>query len=92
MSLKVNYDQLATKEEAYEAVKGAVTPEMLSKFQVKADLDYQTDKIIASGKGFSLEMSFEETFCEVNIKLSLLLKPLKGKVLEGVEKQLKRII
>jgi hypothetical protein len=92
MDLTVNYSKLGTKAEAYEAVKKAVTPEMLAKFQVKADLDYQEDLIVAKGKGFKLDMHFSDTSCSVKIDLSFLLKPLKGKVLEGIEKQLNKIV
>jgi hypothetical protein len=92
MDLTVNYTKLDSKEKAYEAVKAAVTPEMLSKFQVKAKLDYQIDLISAKGTGFKLNMHFSDTACSVKIDLSFLLKPLKGKVLEGIEKQLIRII
>lgn len=92
MDLKVSYNKNATKEEAYEAVKGAITPELLAKFQVKAKIDYKDDLICAKGKGFKLDLGFSDDACSVKIDLSFLLKPLKGKVLEGIEKQLNRII
>ncbi len=92
MDLTVNYEKLSSKQEAYEAVKVAVTPEMLAKFQVKAELTYMTDLISAKGRGFKLDMHFSDTACSVKIDLSFLLKPLKGKVLEGIEKQLIRIV
>jgi len=92
MDLTVNYNHLNNKEEAYAAVKESVTPELLSKFQVKAELDYQEDKIVAKGKGFKLIMSFEDNACTVKVELSFLLKPLKKKVLEGIEKQLIRVV
>ncbi|MFT6631102.1 MAG: hypothetical protein ACJAS4_001049 [Bacteriovoracaceae bacterium] len=92
MDLRINYDKNTNKEEAYEAVKLAITPELLAKFQVKATLDYSEDLISAKGKGFKLDLGFEPDACTVKIDLSFLLKPLKGKVLEGIEKQLNRII
>ncbi|MAX67155.1 MAG: polyhydroxyalkanoic acid system family protein [Bacteriovoracaceae bacterium] len=92
MDLKVKYDHVTSKDEAYKAVKQAITPELLAKFQVKAELDYQPDLIKAKGKGFELEMFFTPEACEVKINLSFLLKPLKGKVLEGIDKQLKRVV
>ena len=36
MSLKVNYDKVSDSTEAYEAVKGHITPELIEKFKVKA--------------------------------------------------------
>jgi hypothetical protein len=92
MDLRINFNKNSNKEEAYEAVKGAITPELLAKFQVKATLDYKEDLICAKGKGFKLDLGFEDNACTVKIDLSFLLKPLKGKVLEGIEKQLNRII
>ncbi len=92
MDIKVNYDKLDNKNDAYEAVKGAITPELLARFQVKADITYEDDKISAKGKGFELDLLFDENFCGAKITLSFLLKPLKGKILEGIEKQLKRVV
>lgn len=92
MDLVVKYINLTSKQEAYEAVKAAVTPELLSKFQVKADVKYVDNMILAKGKGFKLEMTFTDSECVVKIDLSFLLKPLKGRVLEGIEKQLNRIV
>jgi hypothetical protein len=92
MDKKLEYCKLASKADAYEAVKLAVTPEMLARFQVKATLEYQEDLISAKGKGFKLDMGFDETGIWYKLDLSFLLKPLKGKILAGIEKQLNRII
>lgn len=92
MDIVVDYNKVSNKDEAYNAVKEAVTPELLAKFQVKADINYHNDKISAKGKGFKLDIFFNEETCSAKIDLSFLLKPLKGKVLEGIEKQLNRII
>ena len=45
MDLRINFNKNSNKEEAYEAVKGAITPELLAKFQVKATLDYNTQNL-----------------------------------------------
>ena len=92
MDNKLEYVNLKSKEEAYQAVKEAVTPEMLARFQVKASLEYKDDLISAKGKGFKLDMGFDETGIWYKLDLSFLLKPLKGKILTGIEKQLNRII
>lgn len=92
MDKKIAYDKQNNKEEAYSAVKEAVTPEMLARFQVKADLEYKTDLIVAKGKGFKLDMGFDEDGVWYKLDLSFILKPLKGKILTGIEKQLLRII
>ena len=46
MSLKIDYCIHKEQLNAYNAVREAITPELLGKFQVKADLDYKTDFII----------------------------------------------
>ena len=51
MDLKVDYQNSKDKKEAYQKVKAAITPEVIGKFNVKADFDYkENEKISASGK------------------------------------------
>lgn len=92
MDKKIEYNKVKSKEEAYNVVKEAVTPELLARFQVKATLDYKEDLISAKGTGFKLDMGFDDTGVWYKIDLSFLLKPLKAKILTGIEKQLLRII
>ena len=92
MDLSVEYSNAQDREAAYAAVKEAVTPELLAKFQVKAEIEYLADEIIAKGKGFGLSLKFTDKSCDAKLELSFLLKPLKGRVLEGIEKQLKRVV
>lgn len=94
MSLNVKYQKVTNKEEAYSAIKGHITPELLEKFKVKADVDYRDSKheIYAKGKGFELNISLLDDEAQATIKLSLVLRPLKGKILEGIEKQLKQVV
>ncbi len=92
MALKIDYNQLANADEAYKKVKELITPEYIQKFQVKADIKYDDSKklVTAKGSGFTLELCFLEKHCEVDLDLSFLLKPLKGKILEKIEGQIKR--
>lgn len=92
MDLTLKYANVTSKDEAYNAVKNAITPELLAKWQVKVDLEYGTDNIAATGKGFKLRVDFKDTECVIKLDVSFLLKPLKGKILEGVEKQFKRVV
>ncbi len=94
MSIEVKYDKCSNAQEAWTAVKGHITPELIEKFKVKAQIDYVEAKkqINAKGKGFELNIDLLDDRAKAEIKLSLLLKPLKGKVLEGIEKQLKRVV
>lgn len=92
MALKIDYNQLANADQAYAKVKELITPEYIQKFQVKADIKYDDAKklVTAKGSGFTLELCFLEKHCEVDLDLSFLLKPLKGKILEKIEGQIKR--
>ncbi len=92
MDLKLPYTNVANKEEALKAVQKAITPEMLAKFKVNADVACNDNCVTAKGKGFDLDATFEEEHCLINLKLGFLLKPLKGKILEGIEKQFTKFL
>lgn len=90
--LTMQYEKSPSKEEAYNAVKAAVTQQMLAKFKVSASLSYEVDLIVAKGKGFKLDMAFSEDACLVSLNLSIFLRPLRGKILNTLEKQLKTVV
>ncbi len=94
MDKKINYNKTQNKDEAYGAVKTAITPETIEKFKVSADLDYidEKKKITAKGEGFDLTIDFMEDSVGLDLSLSFMLKPFKAKILEGLEKQLTRIV
>lgn len=93
MSLSVNYSIAQSADEAYELAKAQITPEYVAKFNVPADITYPGNHTInAKGKGFELTLKFEEDRCLVDLDLSFLLKPVKGKVLETVENKLKKTV
>jgi len=92
--MKISYNKVTSKEEAYSAAKAAITPDLIDRFKVKADINYDDSNSIVSakGKGFGLDIKFYESECEINLDLSFMLKPLKSKIIEGIEKQVKRIV
>lgn len=92
MSLSVSYNVATSAKEAYDLAKAQITPDYVAKFNVPCDIDYSPEKneISAKGKGFTLILKFEENKCNVELDLSFLLKPLKGKVLDTIENKLKR--
>lgn len=92
MDLKLNYSNVTNKDEAYNAVKNAITPELLAKWKVKVDLEYNSDNIVAKGKGFTLAVEFRDDHCAIKLDVSFMLKPLRGTILEGVEKQFRRVV
>lgn len=94
MAIKVSYTNVDSKDAAYTAVKQYITPETLEKWKVKADVNYDdgNQKINAKGKGFELSINFLDTEAQAELNLSMLLRPLKGKIEEGLEKQLRRVV
>lgn len=92
MGVKIDYRQVTNSDEAYAKVKTLITPEYVEKFQVKADVMYDDVKKIvrAKGTGFTLTLCFEAKHCDVDLDLSFLLKPLKNKIFEKIEGQIKR--
>ncbi|MBT4792671.1 MAG: hypothetical protein HON90_13945 [Halobacteriovoraceae bacterium] len=92
MDISIEYSQVESKNDAYLAVKSAITPELLARFQVKATIDYFDDYIMAKGKGFKLKMEFNTSSCDVYLDLAFLLKPLRAKITDAIEKQIKRVV
>jgi hypothetical protein len=93
MELKVPYVQLTDKKKGYEEAKKLI-PEVISKFGVKADVqnDDANTTLTAKGSGFSAKIEFNETEAIVNVDLGFLLKPFKGKILDTIEKQIKKVV
>ncbi len=94
MGQKIDYSKAKNAAEAYEKGKSVITPDYIKKFQVKADVtcDDSSKKIKAAGSGFTLTLSFHDTYCEADLDLSLILRALKSKILTTVEDQVKKNI
>ena len=91
--MKIPYGKVTNKTEAYQAVRGVITPELMEKFKVNPEFSYtENESIAAKGKGFSFELKFLETEVEVHLELSGLLKAFKKQVLTGIEKQVNKVI
>ncbi len=94
MDLSVKYQQASGPEEAYNLAKAQITPEYVAKFNIPADISYQPDNgvIEAVGRGFSLSLKFTEAEVQVSLNLTLLLRPVRGRVLEAIERKLRKHI
>jgi hypothetical protein len=92
MGLKIQYKNVTSCDEAFLKVKSFITPEYIQKFQVKADVNCDdTKKIVkASGSGFTLTLSFFESYCDVDLELSLILRALKSKIMAKIEDQISK--
>ena len=93
MELKVPYAQITDKKDGYEQAKKLI-PEVISKFGVSADVhnDDATSTLKAKGSGFEAKIEFRDTEAVVSVDLGFLLKPFKGKILETIEKQIKKVV
>jgi hypothetical protein len=92
MDLKIPY-AANNKQAAYNSAKTLI-PDVIQKFGVKADVNCKDADtcITAKGTGFTAEITFKETEATVKLDLGFLLKPLKGKILETIEKQIKKVV
>lgn len=92
MDLAVSYKNVKNQDEAYQEALKQITPEYISKWNIKADVncDEANHCMSAVGKGFELKLDFKENECQVFLKLSLLLKPFKKNVLETIERKLEK--
>jgi hypothetical protein len=93
MELKVPYAQITDKNKGYEEAKKLI-PEVIAKFGVKAEVknDDANTTFSAKGTGFEAKIQFKETEAIVNVDLGFMLKPFKGKILETIEKQIKKVV
>ena len=93
MEIKVPYAQITDKKDGYEKAKQLI-PDVISKFGVSADVknDDANTTLSAKGSGFEAKIQFTETEAIVNVDLGFLLKPFKGKILETIEKQIKKVV
>ncbi len=93
MELKVPYAQITDKKQGYDQAKKLI-PEVIQKFGVSADMkhDDANTTMVAKGSGFEAKIQFTDTEAIVNVDLGFLLKPFKGKILETIEKQIKKVV
>lgn len=90
--MKVPYNKATNASEAYALASEQITDEYIEKFKVKTELKYDDakKKITATGKGFMLELQFGDSDCDVNLDLGFLYKPLRGKILETIERKIQK--
>lgn len=93
MEVKVPYANITDKKKGYDEAKKLI-PQVIEKFGVKADVknDDANHSFTAKGSGFEAKVQFTDTEAVVNVDLGFLLKPFKGKILETIEKQIKKVV
>jgi hypothetical protein len=92
--LSFDYQKVSSIDEAFESIKSFVTPENIAKFKVKAEIEYDRPgkKMVATGTGFSLTVTFTDSKVDVDLKLSFILRPLRSKVLSTIEEEFLQLV
>ncbi len=91
--MRIDYVKSGNATEALENVKTNISEEHLEKMQVKADItDNGSDLLEAKGKGFDLTVKFYENYLDLDLNLSFMLKPFKGKIVGYLEREVKKVI
>lgn len=93
VELKVPYVQITDKKQGYDQAK-KIIPEVIAKFGVSADVknDDENTCLSAKGSGFEAKIEFNEGEAIVKLDLGFLLKPFKNKILETIERQIKKVV
>lgn len=93
MEIKVPYVNITDKKQGFDQASKLI-PEVIQKFGVKADVqsDSNAHTINAKGSGFEAKISFLEKEAVFTLELGFLLKPFKAKIVETIEKQIKKVV
>ena len=84
----IPYSHCSTQEEAYNIVQQKI-PELLSQWKIVADVSYQSGspQVSAKGKGFSMDITFENNQAVADVSLSFPLSTLKNTILSPLKKE-----
>ena len=66
-----------------------------SKFPMEIDFSFisgASPQVIGKGKGFEVVLSFYDAEVAINLKLKFMLKPLKGKIIDTLTDEIKRVL
>ena len=92
----VSYHKVSSANEGYKLASQILQgEEAKSKFPVKIDfsfIDGPEPKVIGTGKGFEVTLRFSESKVFVELNLKLMLKPLRGRILDSLTDEIKRIL
>ena len=89
------YKNTSSGHEAFNLASDAlINAKNNNLFPVKVDFQVdQSMKVIEGrGKGFDVKLSFSEEFVDIYVDLSFMLRPIKGKIIDGIESELKKYL
>jgi hypothetical protein len=90
INLKVEYRQCENKANAYNLLTESITESYLEKLKIKATVEYDEENysIHAHGKGFNLDLIFEDEHVEVELTLGVMFKVFKKKIQTQIKSEL----
>ena len=92
----VYYNKANNAQQGFDlASKFLKSSEAKSKFPVEIDFSFITGpspQVIGKGKGFEVVLSFYDVEVAINLKLKLMLRPLKGKIINTLTDEIKRVL
>jgi hypothetical protein len=88
------YSKAKNQQEAYNTGKTYITPELLAKYKIKAKVTHSDENytICGDGKGFKLDLRFNENEVDINLKLSFFLKGFSSTIMGIIEKEVGKTI
>ncbi len=92
--IEIEYKKSESKKDAYKRVKKKITAEMLAKYKIETELIYDDENcsIRGKGNGFDFNLDFYDNEVCGDLNLSFLFKPFKAKVIESLEKKIKKVV
>lgn len=92
--LFVPYTRVQGREEAFRAVEQAPLKELMAGYKIAADIHYDKSswRISVDDDKFSLELTMEEDGARGELRLSLLLRPLRKTVLKILREELEKVL
>ena len=93
MEFKIPYNNKSC-DEAFALAKEKITSDYVSRFKVNADIEHDevAKKIMAKGKGFSMELAFKENEVVANLNLGLLFKAFKNPIVDTIKTKLEKYV
>jgi len=92
----VYYNKAANAQEGFSlASEFLKSSHAKSKFPVEIDfsfIDGASPQVIGKGKGFEVRLSFFDQQVSIDIELKLMLRPLKGRIIDTLSDEIKRVL
>lgn len=90
------YNKATSAKEGFELASSFLNgPGARSKFPVAIDFSFiegEYPQVIGKGKGFEIILSFYDQQVSIELRLKLMLKPLRGKIIDALTDEIKRVL